>query len=217
MSRDEQYQDAYALVGETLSTCTQIELELLYIGQELTENAQSVTHMWYQMRSFGQRIDLVDLVFELTHAKNETRNFWIRLRKILLDLNSLRNHLAHGAVVDDPESDISQPHVMKFYENRSAKLVSQDDLIALRELMHEALSVCRWFHEFLDRYGSAAELKKEDFRLAAIKKKAKALKDKQAKDVPGEQLAKRLRDRQMAAAEEEGEDEPLGATRRLIG
>lgn len=205
MSDNGQYQDAYALVGEILSTCTQIELEMLYIGQELTENAQSVTHMWYQMRSFGTRVDLVDMVFELTHAKNETRNFWLRLRRVLLDLNSLRNHLAHGAVVDDPDGDIDQPHVMKFYENRNAKLVSQDDMIALRELMHEALSVCRWYNEFLTRFGPDAELQKEYFRVNAIKKRIKSLKDKQARDVPGEPLARRLRDRQMALLDDDSD------------
>ncbi|MBX2855525.1 MAG: hypothetical protein KTR21_11075, partial [Rhodobacteraceae bacterium] len=140
---------AYALVGEVISTSTEIEIELLYISLLLAENASSVNQLWHRVSGFRQRIDLTDVVVELTNAHTKTRQFWIAFRRALLELNSLRNHIAHGALLNDGEGDeeVDQIHIMKIYEDNSAKLVSLDDMERLRDLMRDALEEARWFNK----------------------------------------------------------------------
>lgn len=214
MSRNRKVQNAYALVGEIISSCTEIEIELLYIALLLSENAQSVNQSWHRLSAFRQRIDLTDVVVELMNAKNETRRFWMSLRKALLELNSLRNHIAHGALLDDDDAP-EQIHVLKFYEDKSAKAVSLEDMVELRALMLEALDVARWFHGFLGSYGRASLLEEAEERVAGIKKRARALKDKQSRNVPGDRLKEQLRGRKLDPSEtpavEEVEPEPPSA------
>lgn len=198
MSRDEQLKGTYALMGEVISTCTEIEIELLYINIHLGEGANSVNQMWHRLSAFRQRIDFTDVLMELMCAKNETRKFWLSLRRALLELNSLRNLVAHGAVTDGPEDEDEQPRIFKMFEDRSAKTVSHDDMALVRDLNREALAVTRRFHDFLVTYEAESVLEKEFFRVADIRKRASGLKDKQSKLVPGERLARKLRERRRA-------------------
>lgn len=199
MSRNEQLRGTYALVGEVISTCATIEMELLDINNHLSEGANSVNQMWHRLSAFRQRIDFTDVLMELMCAKNETRKFWLSLRRALLELNSLRNLAAHGAVTDGPEDEDDQPRVFKMFEDRSAKTMSHDDMTLARDLSLEALAATRRFYQFLVTYEPESVLEKEFFRVADIRKRASGLKDKQSKLVPGERLARKLRERKRAA------------------
>lgn len=181
MSRDESIRNAYALVGEIISASVEIEIELLYVSLELSDGSMSVSHMWHRLSGFHQRIDFTDVVVELGCGTGETRRFWYKYKKLLLELNAVRNHIAHGAIHDGDDSSAGQPRSYKFHDEHICRTVSIEDIEEARVLLREALELGRWFHIFIATYKSEAQLREARERVEELTRRATAVKDRQQK------------------------------------
>lgn len=201
---------AYKLVGEIISTATEIELQLLYISLGLSERAVSVSEAWHRSSTFRSKIDLTNVVVELTSAHTKTRKYWLAYKAALTELNGLRNQIAHGTLraerdvcedtLEDAEPTSADVYVVKINSDGSLRRITLVAIEETRDLMREALEIAIWFKNHLDAYSGNAPLMETIGQVEDLRRKAHAVKDRQSKsdiqpppnEIGPSQLNKRL-------------------------